>query len=177
MKTFALAYLFVPMALVAACDNDSGGVESVAPPPIPLSDADYIDNLAPHHEMALQMADAVIARGSDPEVRSMAGDMKTMQQEEIAMLRTIRQRTVGSDRIAAVRDPHVEADIAAINAASGPTADVLFLENMIPHHAGAVSLSHRALDQLTDLELIEMANKTIVDQTREMNKMLDMLGR
>lgn len=48
---------------------------------------------------------------------------------------------------------------------------------MIPHHAGAVSLSHRALDQLAEPELIEMARMTIVVQTRVMNEMLDMVGR
>jgi uncharacterized protein (DUF305 family) len=181
MKISLINYLAVPLTLFAiACDNDSdsGDVESVAPPPIPLSDADYIDNLVPHHEMALQMSDAVIARGADPAVREMAQEMKAMQAEEIAMLREIRQRVAGSDRIAAMRDPHSELDLEQINsAASGPAADVAFLENMIPHHAGAVSLSHRALDQLSDPELIEMANMTIVMQTREMNEMLDMLGR
>lgn len=164
--------------LLAACnDNDTDGVESVSPPPIPASDRDYIDNLVPHHEMALQMADAEIANGADPNVKAMAQRMKDAQQQEIAMLRTIRQRVDGSATIAAMRDPHVDTDISELRGTSGSAADVMFLENMIPHHAGAVSLSHRALDNLADPELIDMANKTIVVQTREMNEMLDMLGR
>lgn len=171
-------YIFAPLVLLAiACDDDTTEVESVAPPPIPLSDVDYIDNLVPHHEMAVQMADAVIARGADQEVKSMAAEMKAMQQEEIDVLRDIRTRVAGSDRIAAMRDPHVELDIQELEAASGSAADVMFIENMIPHHAGAVSLSHRALDQLSEPQLIEIANNTIVLQTREMNEMLDMLGR
>ena len=180
MQLSLIKYLAVPLTVFTiACDSDSdsGDVESVAPPPIPLSDADYIDNLVPHHEMALQMADAVIARGADPTVKEMAQEMKAKQAEEIATLREIRQRVAGSDRIAAMRDPHAQLDVEEISAASGPSADVAFLENMIPHHAGAVSLSHRALDQLSDPELIEMADMTIVMQTREMNEMLDMLGR
>ena len=76
-----------------------------------------------------------------------------------------------------MRDPHVQRDIDELNASSGADTDILFLENMIPHHAGAVSLSHRALDNLSDPQLIEIANNTIVMQTREMNEMLDMLGQ
>lgn len=179
MTTLLPSRFLVPAALLLAACNDDGStdVESVAPPPIPASDVDYIDNLVPHHEMALQMADAELARGASADVKEMAQQMKTAQQEEIAMLRTIRQRVAGSDRIAAMRDPHVELDIEELDASSGSAADVIFLENMIPHHAGAVSLSHRALDNLTDPQLIEMANMTIVVQTREMNEMLDMLGR
>lgn len=164
--------------LAAGCNDDNNGdVDSVSPPPIPASDVDYIDNLVPHHEMAIQMADAVILRGADPAVKDMAEQMKAAQSEEIASLREIRRRVADSDQIARIGDPHASLDVQRIQAASGPSADVAFLENMIPHHAGAVSLSHRALDQLTDPDLIDMAQMTIVVQTREMNEMLDMLGR
>lgn len=179
MKNSILKYVLASTMVVAiGCNSeDDGDVESVSPPPIPASDVDYIDNLVPHHEMALQMADAVIARGSDAAVKDMAEEMKAMQAEEIATLREIRERVAGNNRIARIGDPHASLDVERIEAAAGPAADVAFLENMIPHHAGAVSLSHRALDQLSDPELIEMAQMTIVMQTREMNEMLDMLGR
>lgn len=103
--------------------------------------------------------------------------MKTMQQEEIARMPEIRLRVEGSDRIAALKDPHSEVDMAELDAAMGANVDRVFLENMVPHHAGAVSLSHRALENLSDPELREMAEMTVVMQTREMNEMLDMLGK
>lgn len=179
MKNSLLKYMLASTMLIAVgCNSDEDGeVESVSPPPIPASDVDYIDNLVPHHEMALQMADAELANGADPAVKEMAAQMKAAQAEEIAKLREIRERVAGSNRIARIGDPHAAADVEKIAAAAGSAADVAFLENMIPHHAGAVSLSHRALDQLSDPELIDMADMTIVVQTREMNEMLDMLGR
>jgi uncharacterized protein (DUF305 family) len=76
-----------------------------------------------------------------------------------------------------MRDPHGEEDAAKLQAARGSEVDAMFLEEMVPHHAGAVSLSHRALDNLSDPELRDMAQTTMVMQTREMNDMLDMLGR
>lgn len=167
------------MLLTAACDNnnDPSGVESVAPPPIPSSDADYIDNLVPHHQQAIDMADVEIAKGTRADVRDMAQQMKDMQQQEIAKMQGIRARVAGSERVQPMRDPHGEEDVASLQQATGPQVDTLFLENMVPHHAGAVSLSHRALENLSDPELRDMAEMTIVMQTREMNEMLDMLGR
>jgi len=162
---------------LAACDDHGKDVESVAPPPIPASDADYIDDLVPHHQQAIDMADVEIAKGTRAEVRDMAQQMKATQQQEVAKMQGIRARVAGSDRVAPMRDPHGEDDLASLQAATGAQVDTLFLENMVPHHAGAVSLSHRALENLADPELRNMAETTIVMQTREMNEMLDMLGQ
>lgn len=178
--TTGVSTLFLSVALLGACDDNNDDrviddVDSIAPSPIPASDVDYIDSLIPHHDMALRMADAVLAGGADPEVREMARMMKEVQAAEIGELQAIRADVAEDVALRRVVDPHAEADVAEIDAAAGIEADRRFLENMIPHHAVAVSMSHRALDQLTDPRLREMAMRTIDMQTREMNKMLDKL--
>lgn len=165
------------VALVACDDNDRSDAESVGPLPIPDSDTDYIDNLVPHHQEAIEMADVEIAKGTRPDVRDMAQQMKTVQAQEIEEMQRIRARVAGSERVDPMRDPHASQDLARLQAATGAQVDTLFLENMIPHHAGAVSLSHRALENLSDPELRDLAETSIVAQAREMNEMLDMLGR
>jgi len=60
---------------------------------------------------------------------------------------------------------------------SGVELDRAFLDHMIPHHAGAVDMAHRALPNLTSPELQTMARDTIANQTHEMNVMLDMRER
>ena len=144
--------------------------------PIPASDVDLIDNMVPHHEMAIEMADVEIARGARSDVKSMAEMMKAMQQDEIARMQQMRAKFAGSDQVRRMQDPHHDVDLDALQSATGADVDRSFLEHMIPHHAGAVSLAHRALDNLKDPELREMAQQMIVTQTREMNEMLDMLG-
>ena len=168
----------VVLAGLVACNDDSASdAESVAPPPIPSDDIAFIDNLVPHHQMALEMAEMAIARATREDVRAMAEHMKVAQQEEIAQMQEIRARFDGNARSAELHDPHADLDMAELEAAEGNQVDVVFLENMIPHHAGAVSLAHRALENLRLDTLREIADKTIVIQTREMNEMLDMLGK
>lgn len=123
------------------------------------------------------MSDEVIARGADREVREMAEQIKLVQQREIDELLSLRAELSPGFGRPTVIDPHGESDLAAMAAASGPTLDALFLEHMIPHHAGAVSLAHRALPNLTVPALRELAETTFVQQTREMNELLDMLVR
>jgi uncharacterized protein (DUF305 family) len=175
----SLSLLFLSTALFAvACDessdSDAGNVE---PPPIPASDVEFIDGLVPHHQEALEMSNMILERGSDPAVLEMAREMRAAQEREIAEMMSIRSQLAPGYDLRVVTDPHGEEDLAELAAASGARADVVFLENMIPHHAGAVSLAHRAMRNLTVPALLEMADMTVVMQTREMNEMLDMLGR
>ncbi|MGE0396493.1 MAG: DUF305 domain-containing protein [Kofleriaceae bacterium] len=175
----SLSILFLSTALFAVgCDESSDSDPSnVEPPPIPASDVEFIDSLVPHHQEALEMSNMILERGSDPAVLEMAREMRDAQQREIAEMMSIRSQLAPGYELRVMTDPHGEEDHAELAAASGSQADVVFLENMIPHHAGAVSLAHRAKRNLTVPALLEMADMTVVMQTREMNEMLDMLGR
>lgn len=49
---------------------------------------------------------------------------------------------VGSAEVADHEDEHTEADMQKMMDASGSALDRLFLEEMLPHHAGAITMSH-----------------------------------
>lgn len=171
-----LLITLAPALLAFGCD-DGDVAGSTEPPAIPRSDLEYIDQLAPHHQMAMEMADQVLARGSDPEVVAMAEAMKAAQTEELATLQSVREDLTGRRQFPSMVDPHGEDDLAELSGLSGIELDREFLRHMIPHHAGAVQTSHRALPNLAEDELIDLAEMTIEMQTREMNQMLDMLER
>lgn len=173
----SLPILLLSTAFLVGCDASSDSDDNVEPPPIPASDVEFIDSLVPHHQEALEMANMVLERGADPAVLQMARDMRAAQEREIAEMMSIRGQLSPGYELRVMTDPHGQEDHAELAAASGAQADAVFLENMIPHHAAAVSLSHRAMRNLTVPALMEMADMTVVMQTREMNEMLDMLGR
>lgn len=172
LKTLFLA----TAALATACDTDENNPNR-EPPASPANDVDYIDALVPHHADAMAMADEVISRGADPEVRTMAQRMKAAQAEEIDMLEAARDNLTGVREAQRIEDPHSPDDMAELEGVSGIELDRVFLQHMIPHHAGAVLTSHRALPNLEREDMRELAEMTIVAQTREMNEMLDMLER
>ena len=169
------------MAMATAslgCDSSSDA-EGNTPPPIPSDDVEYIDFLVPHHQDAIRMADEEIERGASEEVVSMARDMKEVQLAEIETLERIRadltgDPTSGAD-LESQEDPHMTSDLGRMEDMAGSELDRAFLWEMIPHHGGAVIVSHRALPNLEDAELRDLAETTISAQTREMNAMLDML--
>lgn len=168
-----LAAAILAAGIAAACD--SGDSDSPGVPPIPQDDVAYIDTLVPHHRDAIGMADHVIARGASAEMKVMAEQMRADQVAEVELMLRIRSDLAGSAMVDATVDPHMESEMAEMATASGHELEVMFLREMVPHHAGAVVSSHRALPNLTNQELRDLALLTIDKQTREATEMLDML--
>jgi uncharacterized protein (DUF305 family) len=140
-------------------------------PHVPRSDVELIDTLVPHHEMAVEMADMELAQGEDPDVRAMAETMKADQMEEIAELLQIREELTGCTQIWPFHDPHMHHDMEEMAGYYGLQMDIAFIAHMIPHHAGAVQLTHNALRHISHAELEALARAVIDAQSKEIGEM------
>jgi len=105
-----------------------------------------------------------------------------VQLAEIDTLQRIRADLTGDEPSEAdlesdEEDPHMTSDLGNMQDMAGSELDRAFLWEMIPHHGGAVVVSHRALPNLENAELRDLAETTIAAQTREMNAMLDMIEK
>jgi uncharacterized protein (DUF305 family) len=170
--------LAAALVLGAGCmdSDDHGGDTSEGVQPVVVdNDLEFIDAMVPHHEMAVMMADMVLKKGSDAHVKEMAQTMKDAQASEIAELKATRKRLSGSDEVPEMHDPHMDEDMDAMMASSGAALDRMFLEHMIPHHAGAIQIAHNALPNLEEANLKAMAMKIVDDQAEEIGMIHDML--
>lgn len=140
-------------------------------PQIPRDDVELIDTLIPHHQAALEMATMETERGTDPEVKAMAAKMKSDQAREIEELLQIRQELTGCTTVTPLPDRHMRGDMEQMMQLSGAALDLMFLENMIPHHAGAISFTHNALPNLMNPQLQEISRDVIDAQSMEIGEM------
>lgn len=165
----------VPMVLllvgaIFGCDTQQDSDDTP-----PRSDVEFIDAMVPHHRMAVHMADMELARGDRAEVKEMAQVMKDAQTAEISKMESIRMQLVGTAEVPEHQDEHAEADMDKMMAATGVALDRLFLEEMLPHHAAAITMAHEALPYLEQSELKAMASKIISDQAMEIGHIGEML--
>src|SRR5699024_912269 len=154
IRTAPTAALALSAALVlAGCSTgaeddsmpgmDHGSSEQAAD----VNDADvmFASMMIVHHEQAIEMSDIVLAKEDvNPQVVELAEAIKTAQGPEIEQLQAWledwgvdpdQQQMDGMDHGDGMMS---EDDLAALEAADGPEASRLFLEQMIAHHEGAV---------------------------------------
>jgi uncharacterized protein (DUF305 family) len=148
------------------------------------NDADvmFAQMMIPHHEQAIVMADAVLAKdGTSPEVAELATEVKAAQAPEIEQLGQWLDAW-GADR-SAEHSGHAgmsgmmsEEDLRLLDEAGAPESDRLFLEQMIAHHRGAVEMAQTEVESGADPGAVELAATVVETQTAEIDAMEALLA-
>ena len=112
-----------------------------------LSDADimFLQMMIPHHQQAVDMGTLAETRASNPEVKALAAKIKAEQAPEIATMTgwltdaglPIKPTMDMGHSMGGVLS---DAQMTALTNATGTAFDKLYLEGMIGHHEGAISM-------------------------------------
>lgn len=141
------------------------------------SDVRFCDMMAPHHQHANEMADVLLAHGTDPELRDMARMMKQKQTAEIEELASIKQELAGSSTLPMQMNPH-EAENSGVpmpgELTHGTSVDLAFVDGMLPHHSGAIRAASVALRYSQNPRIVGLARRIIDDQSREIGELIEM---
>lgn len=168
LTTFALA----TPAIADQGHDQSTGASDTKPMAAPQDDHAFAMQVAEHHRQGIEMADHVIAHGSNPAVKAMAKRIKAEQQKDLQTLDTHKPSGGAQHHGSSMpKDPDMEKKMAELKAASGAKLDALFLEQMIVHHAGALVAAESAVDKLQDEELRKLAKNNIAMQAREIGEL------
>ena len=134
----------------------------------------FIEQMIPHHEDAVLMADLALQKAEHEEIKQLAADIKTAQTREINDMRSwykswyggeVPQNSMGMGRGMMGED----ADIEHLKNAS--PFDKEFIEQMIPHHQMAVMMAQMVLQSSDRDEIRTLARNIITSQNREINQM------
>lgn len=139
-------------------------------PYTPKNDLEFVEFFIMHHQMAIEMAEHEVARGSAADVKARAQDLIDTQAAELETLMTIREQLDGSVA-PPPEDPHAVAEMEAMEGASGVELDQMFLLEMIPHHGSGLGPAHRALPYLENTTLRQMAGDIIAAQAKEIGEL------
>ena len=162
----------------------------------PYTEADirFMSTMIHHHAQALVMARWASTHGASPEILRLTQRIIIGQTDEIALMsrwladrnQPVPEPNPAGQVMQMGGDTHTmlmpgmltQAQMTQLDAARGPEFDRLFLTFMIQHHRGAVQmvqelLAHRGA--ANDETVFKFAADVNVDQTTEINRMLEML--
>lgn len=189
MKLRTLTLIATVGALgLAACGNDDTASPSTGATQAAFNDADVVfaQGMIPHHEQAIVMAEIALdpTIGAGEQVRELATRIKAGQDPEITMM-TGWLTTWGQPLQMDMGDGHdmssMEGVMSAeemdmLGAATGVEFDALWLEMMIRHHQGAISMSETVKAEGSNSDVLVLADQVIAAQQAEIAEMQALLG-
>ena len=137
----------------------------------------FIEQMIPHHDDAIEMAELALTRAEHPEIKQLAADIKRTQTAENAQMRIWYREWFGT----AVPDVGGSSSMMGGMMGSGATDmadlevaepfDKAFIEAMIPHHQTAIMMSRMAGGASGRSEMRGLTSSIIDAQSTEIDKM------
>ncbi|MGB3683951.1 MAG: DUF305 domain-containing protein [Rubrobacteraceae bacterium] len=139
------------------------------------SDERFVDMMAAHHQAAIEMAKVARENGEHEEVRQLAEEMISAQQNEVEELSSIKEKNFGSSEVATTPNPAERTTFAMLTPdelAGQQPFDRAFIDSNIPHHASAIEMASVALMQSEDPEIKRLGRQIVDTQSQEVGKMI-----
>jgi uncharacterized protein (DUF305 family) len=158
------------LGLAACGGDDSSGAAGNG------TDKAFAEAMIPHHQGAIEMAKIAQQRGESEFVKTLAGEIISAQEREIATLRTeleALEDVEAADLGMSHSMTGMDGDTAMLKTAD--PFDPAFLKMMVPHHEGAIEMAEAQLQKGEDPELRKLAEEIIAAQKREIGEMQEQL--
>ncbi|RCJ16287.1 DUF305 domain-containing protein [Nostoc sp. ATCC 53789] len=147
-------------------------------------DLRFIDAMIPHHQGAVEMAKEAQVKSKRPEIKKLADNIIKSQNQEITQMKQWRQAwypkagdkpmaynsqmshmmEMSSDQMKTMM---MSQDLGAADA----EFDLRFINAMIPHHEGAVTMAQDALSKSKRPEIKKLAQEIVKAQEIEIKEM------
>jgi uncharacterized protein (DUF305 family) len=152
------------------------------------ADVKFMQGMIHHHAQAVDMTQLLATRSTSDDMKKLALRIELSQHDEIAMMRRwleVRGQEVPGEHAhhmpGAPKMPGMLSaeEMARLAAAKGPEFDRLFLEGMIKHHVGAITMVQELFNTPgagQDSEIYAFASDVDADQRMEIDRMGAMLA-
>ncbi|KFG71720.1 DUF305 domain-containing protein [Streptomyces mutabilis] len=149
------------------------------------ADVTFAQGMIPHHRQAVQMADLVPTRAGSAQVKKLAADIKKAQDPEIRTLsgwltswgEEVPAEDTMDHSAHGTGGMMTAEEMDKLEKSSGKAFDTAFLEMMIEHHEGAVSMAKTEQADGAYAPAKKMAEAIVASQSAEITQMNELLGK
>lgn len=165
--------------------SGSTTVQAGAPATGPHNSADvsFATDMIPHHRQAVQMADMALSTATNAQVKSLAATIKGDQDPEIAKMSgwltgwgmPLPSASMGSMGRMSMPGMMSDADMTRLGKASGAAFDRLWVQMMITHHQGALSMAKTELTSGQNAAAKALARSIMTSQSAQITQLTKLL--
>ncbi|MGW3666080.1 DUF305 domain-containing protein [Streptomyces sp. NPDC005141] len=143
------------------------------------ADLAYARMMITHHTQALEMTELAPDRAKSGDVKRIAARIAAAQGPEITTMKSWLEAhddagTAKEHEHATMPGMATKTRLKELRAAKGKAFDRLFLKLMITHHEGAITMATDVKAQGNNIQIEEMADDVIAQQTSEITRMREM---
>jgi len=186
----ALAAAAALALTLAACGNSSTPTTAASPTAATDSavaaahndpDVTFINDMAPHHSGAIEMAKLAAGQAGNAQVKDLANRIAGAQGPEIDRMKMM----ASAWKVALNTDMHGMGggmaggggdDVAALMPLNGAAFDKEFLTRMTAHHTSAVQMAKAELAQGTNPQARALASAVVSAQEKELAEMAKLMN-
>jgi len=179
----------------AAAATWSAGTVSAEAATGRAADISFAQLMIPHHQQALEMAGLALTHAVSPQVRALAQQIKAAQDPEIQQMKSWLAAWGAPEQMerATASDGSMDhsgmdmggmtsagmmstEDMQKLENARGAGFDRMWLQMMIAHHQGAITMADQVLSSTGDAEVKKLAEAVVAGQTDEVSQMQKLLA-
>jgi len=172
-RAYALLIVAVASLTLAACGGGpkmSGHGQDVM----------FAQMMIPHHQQAITMAEQAATKASSPEVKQLASQIESAQGPEIqkmtGWLKSWGQSASSGKSMRMDDGMMSDKDMTKLGSLSGPAFDKAFLQMMIKHHKGGISMAKTEQSKGSSADAKALARSIVTSQSAEVTTMQKLLG-
>ena len=141
-------------------------------------DVMFLQMMIPHHQQAIDISDLALTKSADSELLALAKNIRDEQGAEIVKMKAWLEEANASSH----SDSHSmdgmlsDAELAALDKASGKSFDVLWLKAMTGHHTGAIDMA-AMIENAKSAEIKSFGEGIVASQSAQNKAMAAMIKR
>lgn len=185
----------VPVVAAAIVGMAVGGCHHAPSPAPPVStttavgmstgsptDVRFLEDIVIHHQQSLELTAMVYSQSGDPALVAFADQSAAQQRTELqgCQAQLLQWEVPGErsekDRAADIPGMVDKATIDKLRSVRGPAFDTLWLQTMLAHYRGAITMAQNEIQNGESPEAISIAQSLLPFQQAEINQMNQMLG-
>ena len=141
----------------------------------------FLQMMIPHHQQAIDISDLALTKSSDSELLALAKNIRDEQAAEIVKMKAWLDKagedldpghSMGHDMGGMLND----SELAALEAATGKSFDLLWLKGMTGHHDGAIDMA-TMIEDAKNAEIKSFGQAIVSAQSAQNKQMAAMIKR